>query len=250
LEFRELFPESRAVRVPDLLATVEPTPDRPADRPYVIVNFISSADGRATFHGRSGPLGDEGDRALFHGLRERVDAVLVGTGTLRAERYGRILSRPERRERRVASGRTPEPLACVVTRTGDVPRDIPLFAEPQARIVLFAAREVSLAGVGAAVQVVRLEPGEMTLTTVLRRLRADHGVEMLLCEGGPTLFASLLRERLVDELFLTLAPRLTGGGEGLPITRGPELPDLVPLRTIWLLERAGSLYLRYGLGQS
>ena len=57
------------------------------------MNFISSADGRATFHGRSGQLGDDGDRAMFHGLREHVDAVLAGTRTIATESYGRILGK-------------------------------------------------------------------------------------------------------------------------------------------------------------
>ena len=232
-----------------MLARVGLAGDPPPDRPYTIVNFIASADGRATFQGRSGPLGDEGDHALFHGLRERSDAVLIGTRTLRIERYGRILSRPERRERRLVAGRSAEPLACFVTRTGDLPTDAPLFSEADARVVLFASAEVKLEGVRAQVELVELEPGEMTLTTVMRRLHADWGVRLLLCEGGPTLFGSLLHESLVDELFLTLAPKLVGGGTGPAITSGPELIEPAGLVTISLLERAGSLYLRYGLAQ-
>ena len=59
--------------------------------------------------------------------------------------------------------------------------------------------------------------------TAFRRLRADHGVRSLLCEGGPTVFGALLTEGLVDELFLTLAPKLVGGGDEPAITAGPEL---------------------------
>lgn len=247
VEFRQLLPEPATVLLDDLLARAEPRPGAPDDRPYVIVNFIASADGRATFQGRSGGLGDDGDHALFHGLRERADAVMAGTSTLRVERYGRILSRPERRERRLAAGRTAEPLACIVTRTGLLPTDIPLFAEPEARVLVFAAVPVEVGGVKADVEIVPMEPGEMTLTTVLRRLRADYGVRLLLCEGGPTLFSSMLHERLVDELFLTLAPKLTGGGPGPAITSGTELPALADLMTIWLLERSGVVYLRYRL---
>jgi riboflavin biosynthesis pyrimidine reductase len=247
VEFRQLLPETATIALDDLLAQVGPSAPAPDDRPYVIVNFVSSADGRATFQGRSGALGDDGDHALFHGLREHADAVMAGTSTLRIERYGRILSRPERRERRLVAGRSAEPLACVVTRTGQLPTDIPLFAEPEARVLVFAAVEVELEGTAAQVELIPMEPGEMTLTTVLRRLRADHGVGLLLCEGGPTLYSSLLHERLVDELFLTLSPKLTGGGLGPAITNGPELPEPAELMTIWLLERSGSVYLRYGL---
>ena len=246
MEFRQLLPQPAAAELADLLAEVGG--ERPG-RPYVIVNFVSSIDGRATFHGRSGALGDEADMAMFHGLRELADAILVGTGTLRIEHYGRLLSKPERRERRVAAGRAPEPIACTVTRKGDVPTDVPLFAEPEARVVVYSSHDVDLEGVAAQVELVRLEPEQLTLTTVLRRLHSDHDVRLVLCEGGPSVFGSLLQEGLADELFLTLAPRLTGGGSSPAITNGPELPELLGAELVSALEREGALYLRYRLRQ-
>jgi riboflavin-specific deaminase-like protein len=247
MEFRQLLPEPASVDVDVLLASLAPGKRAPADRPYTVVNFVTSADGRATFGGRSGPLGDDGDRAMFHGLREQFDAVISGTGTLRTERYGRILGKPERRERRTARGLSAEPLACVVTRSGEVPTDIPLFAEPEARIVVFTPTEILEADWGAQVEVIRIDPGELTLTTVLRKLRSEHGIRSLLCEGGPTLFGALLQEGVVDELFLTVAPKLAGGGPGPAITTGPELPEPKLLELRWLLERKDSLYLRYAI---
>ena len=113
-------------------------------------------------------------------------------------------------------------------------------------MLVFSAEEVDLARAAAQVEVVRVDPGELTLTTVLRRLRAEHGVRSLLCEGGPTLFGALIREGVVDELFLTIAPKLTGGGRGPTISSGPELQAPAALGLEWALERHGSLYLRYG----
>jgi riboflavin biosynthesis pyrimidine reductase len=84
---------------------------------------------------------------------------------------------------------------------------------------------------------------------VLRSLRQDHGVQSLLCEGGPVMFNAMLAEDLVDELFLTLAPTLVGGAE-LGITAGPALLRSVPLRLEWALELDGQLFLRYVRGQS
>jgi riboflavin biosynthesis pyrimidine reductase len=252
MDFRQLLPEPGTVDVQALLSSLDVTPPAPsadadarAERPYTVVNFVASVDGRATLHGRSGGLGDDGDRAMFHGLREQFDAVLAGTGTLRNERYGRMLGKEERRRRRVERGMSAEPLACILTRTGDVPVDIPLFAEPEARVVIFAPAEIDTSACAARVEVVALDPGELTLTTALRRLRSDYAIGSLLCEGGPTLFGALLHEAVVDELFLTLAPRLAGGGAALTITAGPELTDPSKLEISWLLERNGSLYLRY-----
>jgi riboflavin-specific deaminase-like protein len=254
MDFRQLLPEPGTVDVQALLSSLDLTrPPAPtaaharAERPYTVVNFVSSVDGRATLHGRSGGLGDDGDRAMFHGLREQVDAVLAGTGTLRTERYGRMLGKEERRRRRVQLGRSPEPLACIVSRTGDVPVDIGLFAEPEARVVIFAPAEIDTSACAAQVDVVALDPGELTLTTVLRRLHSDYAIRSLLCEGGPTLFGALLHEGVIDELFLTLAPKLAGGLADLTITAGAELVDPRELDISWLLERNGSLYLRYSI---
>jgi riboflavin-specific deaminase-like protein len=247
MELRQLLPQDGTVdvdeHVGDALKGVAP----PADRPYVIVNFVTSADGHATVNGRSAGLGDDGDHAIFHALREHVDAVLAGTGTLAAERYGRILGKAGRRERRIARGRTPEPLAVMVTRSGTVPTDVPLFAESEAEVVVFAPSGTDVSDTLASVTVVALDPEEHTLTTVMRLLRTDFGVTTLLCEGGPTLFGSLLHEELVDELFLTLAPKLVGGGHGPAVTSGPALAEPRDLRTVWLLEREGSLYARYAI---
>ena len=66
-------------------------------------------------------------------------------------------------------------------------------------------------------------------------------------KGGPTVFASLLQEHLVDELFLTLAPKLVGGGSSPTVTSGTELKELQELRVAWALEHDDALYMRYRL---
>jgi riboflavin-specific deaminase-like protein len=230
-----------------LLADLRLQERAPDERPYVIANFVSSVDGRAAFRGRSGALGDDGDHALFHGLREQVDAVLAGTGTLRAERYGRLVRTPERVQRRVERGLAPTPLLCVITRSGVLPSDIPLLDDPESVVVVYAGAPVELTGAAADVRVTQLDPAELTPQTAMRHLRDDHGVRAVLCEGGPTLFGALVSAGTVDELFLTLAPKLTGGGTAPSITAGPELPDLAALALEWVLARQDSLFLRYRL---
>jgi len=243
----QLYPEQRLIAVRALLEELNLTAKAPTERPYTIANFVASADGHAAYRGRSRWLSDDADRELFHGLREHIDAILVGTGTLRVERYGRLIRDPERRHRRAASGLAPDPLACLFSRSGDIPIDIPLFADPASRIVVFSPAGLDTSGLGAQIEVVRLDPGELTLTTMMRRLRSDYDVHTLLCEGGPTLFGALLQEDLVHELFISLAPKLTGGGNAPSITSGPELASLRHLHLVWVLEHASALYLRYAI---
>jgi riboflavin-specific deaminase-like protein len=233
--------------VRELLEELNLAARAPTDRPYTIANFVASADGHSAFRGRSRWLSDDADRELFHGLREHVDAVIAGTRTLRTERYGRVVRDPERRRRRAASGLNPEPLSAIVTRSGDVPTDIPLFSDEGSRVVVFTPDTLDTSTLAARVEVVRLDPGELTLTTVMRRLRSAHDVRSVLCEGGPTLFGALLQEDLVDELFVSLAPKLTGGGTAPAISAGPELAEVRGLSIVWALELDGTLYLRYAL---
>jgi 5-amino-6-(5-phosphoribosylamino)uracil reductase len=249
VQFRLLHPEPATVELVALLDELHFEERAGPERPYVVANFVASADGRATFDGQSGPLGDDGDHEIFHGLREEVDAVLAGTGTLRAERYGRLVRTPERVERRVARGLTPTPLLCIITRSGVLPADIPLLADPESEVVLYTGVPVEI-DAEAHVDVILVDPGELTPLTVFRHLRAERGIRSVLCEGGPTLFGALVHADVVDELFLTIAPKLTGGGTGPTITEGPELPRAAELGLEWVLERAGSLFLRYRLPSS
>jgi riboflavin-specific deaminase-like protein len=237
MKFTRLLPEPGTIELADLRDALD-FPDT-HDRPYVIANFVSSTDGRAAFQGRSGPLSSDSDRALFHALRECVDAIMVGSGTLRIERYGRLIKDREARQRRVERGLEPEPLACLVTRSGELPIDIPLFDAE--RVLVFAMTPIE------GVDVIRIDPAEFTLAAVLRRLHDDHGVRSLLCEGGPTLFGSLLHEGLVDELFLTIGPTLVGGGNAPTIASGAELAEPAALKLRWLLEHDGSLFTRFAV---
>jgi riboflavin biosynthesis pyrimidine reductase len=250
VDFHRLHPDPATVDGAELLGDLRLQERAHAERPWVVTNFATTADGRATIDGRSGAIGDDGDMEVFRRLRTQVDALLIGTRTLGIERYGRTVRRPQLRAARIALGLAPEPLVATLTRSGELPLEIPLFQEPEADVVVFGPTATPQPDCPACVTVVRLDPAELTLTSALRHLRAERGVRALLCEGGPTLMGALLHERLVDELFLTLAPQLAGGGSGPTIASGPALADPAALELVWALERAGSLYLRYGVGRS
>jgi riboflavin biosynthesis pyrimidine reductase len=244
LRFSQAIPPGPAISPEDRYIGLALSEHARDDRPYVVCNFVSSADGKATASGRTAPLAGAGDKAAFHLLRTQVDAVLAGTGTLEVERYGRPV-RDERLEQiRRAEGRPAQPLAIVISRSGRIPFDIPLFADARSRVVLYAPRGTAVPDCAAEVIAHLGEPGPSDLTAVLGSLRRDHDVGSLLCEGGPVLFNALLAEDLVDELFLTISPMLVGGDE-LGITTGPAPPQPLGLALVWALEHDGNLLLRY-----
>lgn len=230
MSLRRLHPEPATfASAPEAFAGVDLAASAPPDRPYVVVNMVATADGRATLGGKSGGISSAADRDVFHTLRTLVDAVMVGTGTLRAERYGRMVRSPERQEERRAGGRHPEPYAIVSSRTGDFPEAVPLLSDPEARVLRHTGPS----------------PGD-----ALRSARAEHDVRSVLCEGGPTLNAALLAEDLVDELFLTVSPLLAGGADPLTIVTGEGDGRSVPLELVWLLEAEGTLFLRYAVARA
>lgn len=200
----------------------------PAHRPYVIANFIATADGSIALGGESGTIAAHapGDRRLFMRLREQADAVLAGTGTIAGEGYRRILRKPEARARREAAGLPGDPLAVVLSRSGELPEGVPMLdddAQPK-RIFLLAEADPDNA------------------FAVLR----EDGVELLLCEGGPALLGDLIRRDLVDELFLTYAPVLGSGEPERTLLAGPaDHPRRLELRA--LLEEGSGLHARYAI---
>ena len=86
------------------LAEVRPRERAPEDRPLLYLNMVASVDGRAAFEGRTQGLGSEADTLLLTELRALADAVLIGTATVRAEGYGRLVRNAERVARRAAAG--------------------------------------------------------------------------------------------------------------------------------------------------
>jgi riboflavin-specific deaminase-like protein len=239
---RRLLPDPGPTSVDQQLDALELGAEAHDHRPYVITNFAITLDGRATIQGRSGAIGSDTDTQMLVGLRTKVDSVMIGAGTLRAERYGRIVPDPEKRARRVQDGLPHDPLAVVVSGRLDIPWDAPLFTEGGGRVLIFTASGTEAPDTRTPVRIVRHQ-GRVDLAAALLHLRAELGVRTLLCEGGPRVHGQLIEADLVDELFVTHAPKLAGGeGPGL-VTGLSQLER--PLELAWLLEQDGELFARY-----
>src|SRR6478672_374073 len=118
---RRLLPDPGPTTVEQQLDSYRPWEEPREERPLVAVNFATTLDGRATIGGVSGPIGSDTDTAMLAGLRTRFEAVMIGAGTMRAERYGRLTSRQETRQRRQRLGLAPEPLMVLVSGRLDLP---------------------------------------------------------------------------------------------------------------------------------
>jgi riboflavin biosynthesis pyrimidine reductase len=238
---RRLVPDPGPTSIDEQLGGYRPWDDAPADRPHLALNFASTLDGRATIDGRSGPIGSDTDTAMLVGLRLRFDAVMIGAGTMRAERYGRIVSDPAKRAAREALGLPGDPLMVIVGGL-DLPWDASLFTDGGGEVLLLTAAEDDPPETATPLTVFRSEGGRVDLTAAMRRLRSERGVRALLCEGGPAIHAELQAKGLADELFLTIAPKLVGAGRS--ILEG-ALPEVAQLQLTWLLQEESELFARY-----
>jgi riboflavin biosynthesis pyrimidine reductase len=232
----------------ELLAEVSPRERAPEDRPFVFVNMVSTIDGRAQLSGSTGALGEAADLEMLLELRAIADAVLIGTGTLRVEGYARLIGSEERRARREAAGLAGDPTAVLLSRSLDVPWEAGLFADASQPVLVYTATDAEgeLPDTAAPVEVVRLP--DPSPTAMLADLRA-RGIAALLSEGGPTLNSAMLGSGLVDELFLTIAPQITGEPGAIRIVEGDGLAAPLRGRPIWVLRARGELFLRYAIVQ-
>jgi riboflavin-specific deaminase-like protein len=236
-----IYPERKATSPEELAADLRLHELAPPGRPYLGINMVASLDGKATLDWRTKGLSTEVDRRLFHHLRTQADAVMVGAGTAREERYGRMTKNDELRDKRVAEGRTPEALAVVVSGRLGLPADLPLLNEPEQTVLIATAAEHSLDGVRGAVEYARVGDD---LPRLLAEL-PERGVRSVLCEGGPMLNSFLFAAGLVDELFLTMNPKVVGGAAALTIVAGRELVEPVELDLVSVAEAEGELYTRW-----
>ena len=214
------------------------------ERPYLLTNFATTIDGHGSIDGSSGAIGSDTDTAMLIGLRCTTEALMVGAGTLRAERYGRAIRDPHKRELRQERGLPADPLTIVVSGRMQLPWDIGLFSDGGGEVLIVTASEDDPPETETPVRVLRHER-EVDLAAALRHVREELGIRSILCEGGPSLHADLLRIGAVDDLFLTFGAKLAGG-EGPHITAGLEA-GVIELELRWLLRSGSELFARYGV---
>lgn len=226
-------PAERAERIFEQLTGgwARPLPDA---RPHVALNMIATVDGKVAVNGRVGNITSPVDQRLMRRLREGADAVLVGAETVRVEGYSRL-------------GVTPAPLLAVVSGSLDFREDHPSLHDQGSPLVFLTGSAATVDGATRSVHYLRGDAGAgpLELRPLLERLRAEHGVEHVVCEGGPHLNAWLFAEGLVDELFLSVSPVVVGGQSALTVVAGPVGLDPVALRLAGRAEEDDYVYLRY-----
>jgi 3,4-dihydroxy 2-butanone 4-phosphate synthase/GTP cyclohydrolase II len=196
-------PVETAVDVSALIGRIRPRPDRP----YVVVKFAQSVDGRiATATGDAKWISGEAERRVSHGMRAACDVVLVGVNTV-------ILDDPQLTVR-MAPGASPRRV--VIDSTLRIPPIARVLDAGAATTIITTARSdpsrrAELRRNGIEVEVVARGPGGVDLGAAFAALRAA-GTESVLVEGGGGIITSMLAAGLVDRLVVGIAPIVLGAG--------------------------------------
>ena len=197
------------------MSTPSPSAKRGAPRPFVAATFAMTADGRITTR-KFTPVDFTSREDKLHLLRQRAlaDAVLVGHSTLKKDNVRLGLPKGEMREERIARGQTPSPLRVIVSNKGRIDLSLKIFASDIAPIVIFSTTRMPARYQKQLREKATLhlsEANSVDLAWMLQQLRRDYRVRTVACEGGATLFRSMIELGLIDQLNLTIAPYLFGG---------------------------------------
>jgi riboflavin biosynthesis pyrimidine reductase len=212
---------------------------------WVALCMVSSLDGAVAVDGLSGGLGGAADLLALSRLRGSNDVSIVGAGTVRDERYVPLTGSESRRRDRAARGLRPVPRIAIVTRSGLLDPDLPIFSDPAEPPLIVAgshADEEALAALAPRAEIHRVEGSEVSADALLGLL-AELGLPRVLCEGGPRLNQVLLAADRIDEVFVTIAPTLVGGPAPRIVHGADEAARSMQL--VSAFEHGGDLLLRY-----
>lgn len=237
--------------VPDYTSLTFPA--APVDRPYVIVNMVSSVDGRVVVEGTERGLGSPRDQRLMRELRVHADVTLNGAGTLRASGTSSRVGDAALEELRAARGLPRAPIASVLTRSGDLPLDRLFFTARDFDAVVYVSEDAPperVQAIEATGRPVVSVPAGDEMRGMLAHMHSTLNARLLLVEGGPTINGQLFELGCVDEFFLTLGGVIVNGNHpktAVANDRPPALDALTRLELISAIPNGETdeVYLRY-----
>lgn len=220
-------------------------------RPFVTANFALTWDGRiSTRKGTPSDFTSPRDKRRLLEIRAGCDAVLASAKTIAADRMTMGLPAKDLRAARTARGRPRYPLRVLLSNSGRISPTLRVFARDYSPIVIFSTTAMpqrTRAALSTKADVWLYDRPSVDLADMLATLRREYRVRRIVCEGGAQIFRALLTAGLIDELHVTLAPRIFGGMKAPTLTgiAGEFLPRSVPLVLEKMEVRDGECFLRY-----
>ena len=192
-----------------------------------------TADGKLAFaSGRQLRISSEQDMARVHQLRNSVDAVVVGVGTVLTDDPKLTV-----KEKYLDGASVSQPVRVVLDSSGKTPRDA-LVVNEAARSILIVGSGVKASGFGPSVEILHCDCDDSGYIDVKKALEAlsSHGISSVLIEGGSEVIWSSLRAGVIDELWTYVGPMLVGGKETVGMTGGIGVDVESDLITLSIIE--------------
>jgi 5-amino-6-(5-phosphoribosylamino)uracil reductase len=209
-----------------------------------------TVDGKITTKNFS-PIDFTSREDKLHLFRQRAlaDAVLIGHTSLKRDNV-RLGLPAELQQARIKRKQIPTPLRVIVSNKGRIDSRLKIFQSASSPILIFSTTRMprkTQAALGQKAALHLAESDDVDLAEMLRILRHQYNVRTVACEGGPTLFRSLLERGLVDQLNLTIAPFLFGGAKAPTLTGLSKefLPASVHCRLIQMRVVGEECFLTY-----
>ncbi|MCW2758905.1 MAG: hypothetical protein JWO46_2651 [Nocardioidaceae bacterium] len=215
----------------------------PAEGLWVRAMMVTTLDGAAAGpDGLSGSISGDADTAVFDAVRRLADVVLIGSGTMRAERYGPMQAKPADAEARRAAGQSPAPVIAIVSGSLDLPWEEKVFSESEHIPLVLTGPSPEADALATARQhsevVLLVDTEPATVVAELER----RGLRRIVCEGGPHLLEAVVAAGLLDEADITLSPLFAGTAQA---PRTPGLDEVASLHLVHVLTEDDFLMARY-----
>ncbi len=172
-------------------------------------------------------FGSREDRGRLVAFRAQADAILVGAHTAATDHYAMGIPNMVLRRERIKRGKPPHPLRCIVTGRGNLAENLEIFRHDYSPVIIFTTDQMPTAKrkrLEKKARVILVGKKEIRWRKLMNILHRDFGVKKLLCEGGPTINFALLKNHLLDEIYLTLCPKIFGGRNAPTLVEGEGFP--------------------------
>lgn len=227
---------------------------RESKRPFITANFAITADGRISTRNQTpADFSSPRDKYRLIEIRTECDAIIAGAQTIAKDRMTMGIPDEALRAKRTAKGLSPYPHRVLLSAGGRIDPGLPLFQHRYGPVMIFSTTRMKPETRAALEQhaTLYLSPRQVDLRQALTTLRTEHGIRRAVCEGGARILRALLMEDLVDELHVTVTPRIFGGRKAPTLTgvAGSYLPKSTLLRLVEFKPIEGECFLRYRIAR-
>ena len=215
----------------------------PLERPHVILNAAMSLDGKIATRTCESRLSSKRDLKRVHRIRSQVDGIMVGLRTMLADDPKLTVKyfRDNRPARIIVDSQAKTPLDSYVVRTASMASTIIAVTTKASRRRVNRLEE-------AGVRILVCGKGQLVSLPILMRRLRRLGLRRLLLEGGGTLNWGMLSQKLVDQISITVSPRILGGEQAITLVEGEgvlRIEDAVRLRLLRVKRYGDELVLSY-----